>query len=76
MFQMHIFVTCHTLERDVHTEAVMSVHVYEHKIAFSSNSNFCTATLILLVSLLVSLNPGPSGSDFIRMATLNVRSLT
>ena len=36
---------------------------------------FCTATLILLAGD-VSLNPGPSGSDFIRIATLNVRSLT
>ena len=40
-----------------------------------SINNFCTATLILLDGD-VSLNPGPSGSDFIRMATLNVRSLT
>ena len=32
----------------VHTEAVMSVHVYEQKITFSpiSKLNFCTATLI------------------------------
>ena len=51
----------------------MSAHVYEQKIAFSSN--FETATLILLAGD-VSLNPGPSGSDFMRMATLNVRSLT
>ena len=40
-----------------------------------SKLNFCTATLILLAGD-GSLNPGPSGSDFIRMATLNVRFLT
>ena len=40
-----------------------------------SKLNFCTATLNLLAGD-VSLNPGPSGSDSIRMATLNVRSLT
>ena len=60
----------------VHTEA--SVYMCTNRILrFLPNSklNFCTATFIQLAGD-VSLNPGPSGSDFIRMAILNVRFLT